>query len=128
MYLYYDTLMNERQPGIEAEIARIKKSLMKLERMHPGSLSMQKRIHGGEYHQLSYSYGGKGHTKYVRSEDVPDVMRELRNYGRFRELTNRWIELEVELAGLRRDESRSKKSWLAGQGKTTKSGTEGWEK
>lgn len=106
--------MNERQPRIEAEIARIKKSLMKLGRMHPGSLSMQKRSHGGEYHQLSYSYGGKGHTKYVRSEDVPDVIRELRNYGRFRELTSRWIELEVELARLRRVKAGRRRVDFAG--------------
>lgn len=96
------------QAGIEAEIACVKKKLMALGRMHPGSLSKQKRSRGSEYHQLSYSYGGKGHTKYVRSVDVPEVMHELENYRKFRELTRRWVELEVELAKLRRAGGRSK--------------------
>lgn len=95
--------MSKSQARIEAEIARIKKSLVELGRIHPGSLSKQKRSRGGEYHQLSYSHGGKGHTKYVRPEDVGDVRRELASYRRFRELTVRWVELEIELARLRRN-------------------------
>ena len=70
--------------------------------MHPGSLSKQKRSRGGEYHQLSYSHGGKGHTMYVRPEDVSDVKRELENYQKFRDLTRKWIQLEIELARFRR--------------------------
>lgn len=95
--------MSESQARIEAEIARIKKSLVELGRMHPGSLSKQKRSRGGEYHQLSYGHGGKGHTKYVTPEDVGDVGRELASYRRFRELTMKWVELEIELARLRRN-------------------------
>ena len=109
MYLIYDTTMSRSQARIEAEIARIKKSLVSLGHMHPGSLSVQKRSRGSEYHQLSYSYGGKGHTKYVRPEDIPEVRRELASYRRFRELAGRWVELEIELARLRRGEERSKK-------------------
>jgi len=33
--------------------------------------------------QLSYSHAGKGHTKYVRPEDVPEVTQEIENYRRF---------------------------------------------
>jgi hypothetical protein len=101
--------MSKCQPKIEAEIAALKKELLELGRMHPGSLSKQKRSRGGEYHQLSYSCGGKGHTRYVRPADVPEVMQELENYRRFRELTRRWVELEVELAKLRRDGGESKR-------------------
>lgn len=93
--------MSKCQAKIEAAIATIKKKLMKLGRMHPGSLSKQKRPRGGEYHQLSYSYGGKGHTKYVRPEDAPELMQKLENYRSFRELTKKWVELEIELAKLR---------------------------
>ena len=110
MYLYYDTSMSTSQARIEAQISGIKKSLMELGRIHPGSLSKQKRTRGGEYHQLSYSYGGKGYTKYVRPDDVPEVTRMLRNYRRFREFISRWVQLEIELDKLRREESRSKKS------------------
>jgi len=102
--------MSTSQARIEARISGIKKDLMELGRMHPGSLSKQKRTRGGEYHQLSYSYGGKGYTKYVRPDDVPEVTRMLRNYRRFREFISRWVQLEIELDKLRREESRSKKS------------------
>ena len=100
--------MSKRQIKIEAEITRIKKALRELGRMHPGSLSKQKRSRGGEYYQLSYSHGGKGHTMYVRAEDVADVTRELENYQKFRDLTRRWIKLEIELAKFRRSKASNR--------------------
>jgi len=100
--------MNARQTELEAEIAAIKVHLVKLGRMHPGSLSRQKRSRGGEYHQLSYSYLGRGHTKYVRPEDVPPLTTELENYRIFRELIKRWVQLEIELSTLTREEGRYK--------------------
>jgi hypothetical protein len=105
LYLYYDTTMSKRQITIETEITRIKKALSKLGHMHPGSLSKQKRSRGGEYYQLSFSHRGKGHTMYVRPEDVPDVTRELENYRTFRSLTKKWIDLEIKLAKFRRSDS-----------------------
>jgi len=100
--------MNKRQVAIETEIAKIKKALLELGHMHPGSLSQQKRSRGGTYHQLSYSHAGKGHTKYVRPEDVPEVRQEVENYRRFRGLTTKWVELAIKLAKLRRDGDRLK--------------------
>jgi len=102
--------MNKRQVAIETEIANIKQALLELGHMHPGSLSQQKRSGVGIYHQLSYSYAGKGHTKYVRPEDVPGVRLEIENYRTFRDLTRKWVEFEIELAKLRRDGDKSKKS------------------
>jgi len=102
--------MNKRQVLIETEIANIKQALVELGHMHPGSLSQQKRSGVGIYHQLSYSYTGKGHTKYVRPEDVPEVRLEIDNYRRFRDLTRKWVEFEIELAKLRRDGGKSKKT------------------
>jgi hypothetical protein len=107
--------MSRRQTTIEAEIAKTKKALRELGHMHPGSLSKQKRSRGGKYYQLSYSHGGKGHTMYVRSEDVPDVTRELKNYRTFRSLTRKWTELEIELARLRRSNSPTDRQSLEKQ-------------
>jgi hypothetical protein len=101
--------MSRSQAEIEAEISRVKKGLSGLGRMHPGSLSRQKRSRGEEYWQLSYSHSGKGHTRYVRPGEVAQVRRELATYQKFRELTSRWITLEIELAKLRRGD-KSKKS------------------
>jgi len=102
--------MNKGQVLIEKEIANTKQTLLELGRMHPGSLSQQKRLRGGIYYQLSYSHAGKGHTKYVRSEDVPEVRQEIENYRRFRGLTTQWVELAIELAKLRRDGGKSKRN------------------
>ncbi len=107
--------MSRRQTTIEAEIARTKKALSELGRMHPGSMSKQKRSRGGEYYQLSYSHRGKGHTMYVRPEDVFDVTRELENYRTFRSLTKKWIELEIKLAKFRRSSSSSGRQSLEKQ-------------
>lgn len=95
--------MSRSQAQIESEIEKIKKSLIRLGRMHPGSLSAQKRARGEEYWQLSYSHAGKGHTRYVRPEDVASVRREIATYRKFRELTSRWVSLEIELSNLRRE-------------------------
>jgi len=99
--------MNKRQVSIEKEIANVKQTLLNLGHMHPGSLSQQKRSARGTYHQLSYSHAGKGHTKYVRPDDVVEVRREIDNYRRFRDLTRKWVELEIELATLKRDQRKS---------------------
>ena len=101
--------MSARQTELEEEIAALKTELVRLGRMHPGSLSAQKRLRGGEYRQLSYSYLGRGHTKYVRPEDVPSLQGELATYRRFRELTKRWVQLEIELSALTREEGRHEK-------------------
>ena len=101
--------MSASQTELEAEIAVIKLSLAGLGRMHPGSLSAQKRTRGGEYHQLSYSYLGRGHTRYVRPQEVPALERELENYRRFRELAARWLQLEIELSRLTCEEGRRQK-------------------
>ena len=93
--------------SIEKEIANIKQTLLELGHMHPGSLSQQKRSARGTYHQLSYSHAGKGHTKYVRPEDVVEVRWEIENYRRFRDLTRKWVELEIEWAMLNRDQRKS---------------------
>ena len=98
--------MSRSQARIEAEIARIKESLAGLGHMHPGSLSAQKRLRGEEYWQLSYSHSGKGHTNYVKPVDVDRVRRELQNYQKFKELTSRWVALEIELAKMRRGETK----------------------
>ena len=99
--------MNKRQVSIETEIVNIKQALLGLGHMHPGSLSQQKRLGVGIYHQLSYSHAGKGHTKYVQPEDIAEVTQEIENYRRFRDLTRKWVELEIELATLKRDQRKS---------------------
>jgi len=103
--------MKTRQQAVQEEIDRIKREIVSLGHIHPGSLSMQKRSRGGEYWHLSYSHAGKGHTEYIRKSDVSIVQEELKNHKRFRELISKWIGLEIELSKIRRkSRGRSKKS------------------
>ncbi|MFO7948732.1 MAG: hypothetical protein R6U36_00015 [Candidatus Fermentibacteraceae bacterium] len=94
--------MERRDEEIRREIDGIKRELVSLGPLHPGSLSMQKRSRGGEYPHLSYTRDGKGHTEYVRKSDLPAVRQELENYGKMRELVSRWVGLEMELSRRRR--------------------------
>jgi len=102
--------MNKRQVTIKKEIVNIKQALVELGEMHPGSLSRQSRAAGNTYYQLSYTHQGKGHTKYVRPEDVSEVTQRIENYHRFRSLVTKWVELAIELARPRRDRGKSKRS------------------
>lgn len=95
-------MKNQSQAKREVEIIALKEALRQLGPLHPGSLSQQKRARGETYHQLSFSHAGKGHTLYVRPAAVDAVRREIENYRRFRQLTGKWIALEVELAAARR--------------------------
>lgn len=86
---------------IERQIKAIKEELMSFDEMRPGSLTVQKRGWGGEYHQLSFSHKGKGRTQYVKEENVETVKKQIANYKRFRELTKEWVDLDLQAAMLR---------------------------
>ena len=84
----------------ERRIEKIKKALVDLGDMRPGSLSTQTRSWGGQYGQLSYTHLGKGHTEYVPPERVKDVKRQIDNYRKFKDLTQEWVTLAIELCKL----------------------------
>ena len=90
----------ERAVHIARRIEKIKKALMKLGDMRPGSLSTQTRSWGGQYAQLSYTHLGKGHTEYVAPERLKDVKRQVDNYRKFKDLTQEWVTLAIELCKL----------------------------
>jgi hypothetical protein len=96
----YDTYMSKINT-IERRIKAVKEELMNLDEMRPGSLTVQKRSWGGEYHQLSFSHKGKGRTQYVKEENVETVKKQIANYKRFRELTKEWVDLALQVAILK---------------------------
>ena len=100
-------------------IGQIKKSLMSLGDMRPGSLSQQYNVCGnptcrckdpknpkkhGPYFQLSYVHKGKSTTEFVRKQKVRGVRMQIANYRRFRELTQEWVDLSLKIAKERRKE------------------------
>ena len=92
----------DRIKAIERKIAKIKKTLVEIGNMRPGSLSLQPRKWGGSYGQLSYTHQGKGHTEYVPEERCKEVRRQIANYCKFRKLTQEWINLELEACQFKR--------------------------
>jgi hypothetical protein len=95
---------------IERKIARIKKDLLNLGPLHPGSLSRQYNVCGkpgcrckdpvaprrhGPYYKVSYVYRGRFSSRFVPREKVKEVRAELVNYKRLRKLTEAWIGLSL---------------------------------
>ena len=98
-------------PQIQRKIERLKRQLVELGAMHPGSLGQQYNVCGkphcrckdprrphkhGPYYQLSFTWRGKSSSRFVRPEQVAEMRRKMARYKRFRELVNRWVDLEVE--------------------------------
>jgi len=92
----------KRSRQIERRIKKIQQTLAQLGDMRPGSLSRQSRSWGGQYHQLSYTHLGKGHTEYVAPDRVQDVKRQIANYKKFKTLTQEWVTLAIELCKLKK--------------------------
>lgn len=94
----------DKSKRIERRIEKIKQALAELGDMRPGSISVQTRAWGGKYHQLSYTHLGKGRTEYVPPGRVREVKRQLANYKKFKELTNEWVGLAMEICKLKQTE------------------------
>jgi hypothetical protein len=106
---------------IERKIERLKQQLAGLGPMHPGSLSEQYNVCGkpdcrckdpknpqkhGPYYHLSFTWRGKSRTLFVRAERLAEMREKLANYKRFRELTDEWVDLVVELEQQERERNR----------------------
>jgi hypothetical protein len=91
----------ERSAQIERRIEKIKQALSDLGDMRPGSLSTQTRKWGGQYCQLSYTHLGKGHTEYVPQERLKMAKVQLANHKKFKELTQEWVTLAIELCKIK---------------------------
>jgi len=80
--------------------------------IHPGSLSEQYNVCGtpgcrckdakkpekhGPYWNLSYTWRGRGSTRFVRPDRIERMREKLANYARFRELTREWVDVAVAL-------------------------------
>jgi hypothetical protein len=103
--------MNHDNQSLEQQIEAIKRELVSLGPLQPGSLSMQYNVCGtpgcrckanppqkhGPYHQISYTRKGKGSSRYVTRDALPLVKQQLLNYERLRTLVDRWVDLSTML-------------------------------
>lgn len=92
--------MNQKQiQRIEQRTDRIKRALMEIGRMRPGSLTRQYKDpqrHAGAYWQISYTRRMKSRTEYVRREWVKELRRQIVTHKRFKRLVDQWIDLSIE--------------------------------
>jgi hypothetical protein len=108
-----DMKTNIRIQQIEQRIAQIKRNLLDLGPLHPGSLSRQYNVCGkpgcrckdrhkprrhGPYHKVSYVFRGRFTSRFVPHQTVKAVRAELANYKQLRKLTQAWVELALRLA------------------------------
>ena len=90
--------MHKKLDQVKTNIAGIKKELMTIGEMRPGSLTYQyqrpKEKKGGFY-QISYTYRMKSKTEYVKAEFVEDLKGQIATYKRFKKLMQQWVDLSL---------------------------------
>jgi hypothetical protein len=92
-------MSQKRIQQIERRIDRIKRALLEIGPMRPGSLTRQYKDpqhHTGAYWQISYTRQMKSRTEYVRKEYVKEVRRQTVTHKRFKRLVEQWIDLSIE--------------------------------
>jgi hypothetical protein len=92
-------MSQKRIRQIERRIDRIKRTLLEIGPMRPGSLTRQYKDpqhHTGAYWQISYTRQMKSRTEYVRPEWVKDIRRQTATHKRFKRLVDQWIDLSIE--------------------------------
>lgn len=102
---------------LKERVSRIKKELLELGEIRPGSLSEQYNVCGnpscrckdpknpqkhGPYYQLSYTHKGRSTTEFVRKENVAELQEQLKNYKTFKKLMEDWVDLSVKIGKLRK--------------------------
>ena len=89
----------KRIQQIEQRIDRIKRMLLEIGPMRPGSLTRQYKDpqhHAGAYWQISYTRRMRSRTEYVRREWVKELRRQIVTHKRFKRLVDQWLELSIE--------------------------------
>ena len=96
-------MSEKRIQQIERRIDRIKRALLEIGPMRPGSLTRQYKDpqhHTGAYWQISYTRQMKSRTEYVREEWVKEIRRQIATHKRFKRLVDQWIDLSIERSQL----------------------------
>jgi len=92
-------MSQKRIQQIEKRIDRIKRTLLEIGPMRPGSLTRQYKDpqhHTGAYWQISYTRRMKSRTEYVRPEWVKEIRHQTVTHKRFKRLVDQWIDLSIE--------------------------------
>ena len=104
-------MSQKRIQQIEQRIDRIKRALLEIGPMRPGSLTRQYKDpqhRVGAYWQISYTRRMKSRTEYVRPQWVKEIRRQTLTHKRFKRLVDQWIDLSIELSRLTMQTTQSK--------------------
>ena len=97
--------MSTTRSTLEKQIARIQRALAELGPMRPGTLGRQYRDPKGKrggFWQVSYTHRMRSRSEYVRPEHLRAVRAELANFRKFRRLTERWVDLSLDVSRMKR--------------------------
>ena len=98
--------MDKRLTRIGQQIEEIKRELMEIGEMRPGSLTKQYRNaeeKKWEFYQLSYTHKMKSKTNYVRAYHVAELKEQIKTYKKFKKLVEKWISLAIEHSKIKMD-------------------------
>lgn len=96
--------MSTELKRIEDRINRIKRQLLALGPMRPGSITKQYRLprqNKRPFYQISYTHQGRGRSEYVRAENLQALREETKTFRKFRKLIDQWIDLALKASRLR---------------------------
>ena len=109
---------------LQQRLQNIKAQLLALGPIHPGSLSEQYNVCGtpgcrckdpkrpqkhGPYYQLSYTWRGRSRSLFIRPPRLQAMQEKIANYKRFRQLTEAWVDVALELEAMEREAARKAK-------------------
>jgi len=105
--------MNKKLDRMEKKISSIKRQLLTIGEMRPGSLTKQyvkPKEKKGAYWQLSYTYKMKSRTEYIKSDFVPQLQQQIKEFKKFKLLMQQWIDLAIEYSRLKIELAKKDKS------------------
>jgi len=96
--------MSTQLERVEEQIEVLKRAMLALGPMRPGSLTKQYRDPKARrlpFYQLSYTYRMRSRSEYVRKENLSALRKETANFKRFKKLIDRWIDLALKASRMR---------------------------
>ena len=96
--------MSTQLERVEEQIETLKRAMLALGPMRPGSLTKQYRdpkARRRPFYQISYTYRMRSRSEYVRKENLSALRKETANFKRLKKLIDRWIELALKASRLR---------------------------
>jgi len=96
--------MSTQLEEMNRRIKGIKRELLELGPIRPGSISRQYRRPKEKqrpFYQISYTHRMRSRSEYVRPENLDSLRREIATFKRFRKLIDQWVDLALRTSQLR---------------------------